>query len=414
MPKIQLNVGAKLGELRRKLGAAGGMVRRWGHRLKRELRGVGLALKFGGITAVIGAIGSSIRETYRWRKEIAQVNTLLRLPKREFREMRKEVRGVAKELGLGLTDAAKAAYDAISAGIGQNNLKPFLQVAGKSAIAGATDISTAVDALTTVINAYGFETSEASMVSDHLFQIVKDGKITFSELANNISKLAPIAKTAGVSFSDLSAMIATAVKVEKPERAMTALRAMIRDITKQGKDLKTTLVDLKGASLEEIFAAGFSSEAAQGIALLTGNFQTLLAEVNAMESAVGEMGRAFDVMAEDPTQQLRIAMADLRDHGIELGNTVLPNMARSLSWVARVANDAAQGIKNVSKGAAYDATTPLNDKERREIIQEVNDELGTFSLWNSIWQPFRPIHSTAKYYGKASVKADILNNKLKA
>ncbi|KKM23183.1 hypothetical protein LCGC14_1617750, partial [marine sediment metagenome] len=50
-------------------------------------------------------------------------------------------------------------------------------------VGGITSTLVAVNAITTVLNAYGMEADRASHVSDLLFQSVKGGKINFEQLA---------------------------------------------------------------------------------------------------------------------------------------------------------------------------------------------------------------------------------------
>jgi hypothetical protein len=146
------------------------------------------------------------------------------------------------------------------------------------------------------MNAYGLQAKDSTHISNVLFQVVKDGKITYQELAENIGKIAPIARVAGVSMEDMGAIIAALVKVDKPERAMTAFSAALVATTKQGKTLKSVLREMKGSNLGEIMNAGFARRAAGGIAMLTSNMDKLEQEFINFKNVAGNAKEAFERM----------------------------------------------------------------------------------------------------------------------
>jgi len=129
-----------------------------------------------------------------------------------------------------------------------------------------------------------------------MFQIVRDGKVTYEGLAENIAKLAPTAKVAGVSLEHLGALLATVLKVEKPERAMTAITAALMHAAKAGKSLMQIIGEMKGKSLDDIVGAGISKRAAQGVALLASNFDLLQTEIGRFSDVTGRADAAFEKM----------------------------------------------------------------------------------------------------------------------
>ena len=80
-----------------------------------------------------------------------------------------------------------ALYQAISAGVPADNVFTFLSTAAETGIGGCTDLETAVDALSSVTNAYGLENLSTAQAADTLFTGVKMGKTTIEELSANLS-----------------------------------------------------------------------------------------------------------------------------------------------------------------------------------------------------------------------------------
>ena len=110
-------------------------------------------------------------------------------------------------------DANTAAYQLLSAGVSDAaGIQKTLTASVKLAKAGFTDTATAVDGLTTVINAYGLSTAQAAKVADQFAQKQNDGKITIGQYAEKIGKVAPIAAALGISLEEVNAALARSLR----------------------------------------------------------------------------------------------------------------------------------------------------------------------------------------------------------
>ena len=183
-----------------------------------------------GIRAVRVQIGDMIKKGREFGKEWANVTTMMTLSKKETEKMKKELMALSPTLG-GTTELAKGMYQVLSASIEPAKAIKFLGDAAKAAKAGVTDTATAVDAITTVINAYGMEAEDATEVSDIMFQTVKKGKTTYEELAHSLGTVVPIAATVGVNFKEIAAGVATMTRMGIPAgKATMQLRQVLMSI----------------------------------------------------------------------------------------------------------------------------------------------------------------------------------------
>jgi len=166
--------------------------------------------------------------------------------------------------GADAAGVTKALYDAISAGTVKSTggvadlagATSFLTSSAKLAKAGLVDISVTTDALTSVLNAYGASATEAGKYSDQLFGAVKLGKTTVAELAPSLFNVVPAAKSAGISFDQVAAGLATITKAGVPTSvATTQLRQLIVEMMKPTGSLALMMQKL-GISLESIKAEG--------------------------------------------------------------------------------------------------------------------------------------------------------------
>lgn len=146
---------------------------------------------------------------------------------------------VMKEFGLEIGDMNKALFDAVSAGVPAGEAVDFLRVASELAIGGVTDLTTATDGITSVINAFGLETSEATEVASAFFSAQKFGKTTVDELSSSIGSVAPVAKQAGLGYKELlSAMAVLTKQGLQTDLATTALRASITSLANPSETSK--------------------------------------------------------------------------------------------------------------------------------------------------------------------------------
>lgn len=103
---------------------------------------------------------------------------------------------------------AEATYQALSAGVDTANVVDFVSTATKLSVAGFTESATAVDVVTTALNAYGLAGSDAEKVASMLVKTQDLGKTSVGELAATMGRVIPTAAAYNVSLDQLSASYA--------------------------------------------------------------------------------------------------------------------------------------------------------------------------------------------------------------
>src|SRR5690606_11965893 len=156
------------------------------------------------------------------------------------------------QLGVDSRIAADGLYQIVSAGVAGSQAIGVLEASIKAGIAGLTSTATAADTITTVLNSFSFAATDAATVAGKLFQVVKDGKTTFEEIASTIGQVAPLAAAAGVSFDEMAAVVATLTKSGvRTAQSMTALRGIIAALIKPTGDAEAKLQSILGGSVEQ-------------------------------------------------------------------------------------------------------------------------------------------------------------------
>ena len=328
----------------------------------RKAIGIGMTAMGG---AIIGGLGMATKAAMDFEAGMREVNTMMGLGQEEFEAMSTDVLQLAKSMGINAVDSTKALYQAISAGVPQENVLTFMEIATKAAIGGVTDTETAVDGLTTVLNAFKIPMEDAQKVADIMFTTVKGGKTTFDELASKMFNVAPIAAATGIAFEEVSAAIATMTKQGFPTaQATTAIRQAIVALQKPTKDMAVVIEELGfesgeamiaelgfGGALEKLRQATNGSnemlmkmfgsvEAGGAVLALTGmNAEAFSADLLAMQSAsdgAGASQAAFNEVERGAARQFEKAKESIKAVAIEIGANLLPQLTPLIEKVGAV------------------------------------------------------------------------------
>ena len=186
-----------------------------------------------GVTALGGGMAAAGRTYGRFTEGLSEVSTLLGPGQDALAMYGEDVKRLSILSGQATDIITKGLYQGLSASVPQDNLISFMSTASDLAIGGVTTLDTAVDGLTSVLNAYGLKTAEATKVSATMFQTMRLGKTTVGEVAGSIGQVAPLAAQLGVNFQELGAEWVSLTKtgLSTPE-ATTQMKALLTGMLK--------------------------------------------------------------------------------------------------------------------------------------------------------------------------------------
>ncbi len=201
-----------------------------------------------GVSAGL-AFTKASKAMYQFSKEFEQnmleVATISKLVSNDFEGMSLKIMELSRQFPETALILTKGLYQIVSAGYDTAQALDILRESTKLATAAVTDTFIAADAVTSVMNAYTDSVSGAAEVTDKLFTIVRLGKTTMAELGPHITMVTGLAAQAGMTFQELSAIIAESVKTLKTPIAMTGIRGMLTAIMKPTEDTIKVMEDLK-------------------------------------------------------------------------------------------------------------------------------------------------------------------------
>ena len=357
---LNFGIGVDLSGLTRNTNEASSLITNFTNSNEEKLKKFGekateIGEKFQGLSVVLAGFATvSIYQFGQIDKSLREVNSLFGLTgdaaEKNFGELVNISKEASKEVGILQQDISKGLYDAISAGVPKDNAFDFIVTAGKAAIGGVTDLSTSVDGLTTVINAYGKDFSEVGAVADSIFATVQGGKTTFAELSASLFNIAPAAAAAKVSMEEVNASIATLTASGTPTSvATTQIRAALTGLQRPSAEMDRIFQNLGFQNAQLAiesrglkFALEAVKEASQGN---NGELQTLLGSVEAVAAvnvlagtgsekftaelerqanAAGSASLAYDELNKSFPRQLERLKVQFSNISIEIGQRLAP------------------------------------------------------------------------------------------
>ena len=329
---------------------------------------MGVGLKISALVAPMAAAATEgLKLNSQFSAGMSKIATLLGNDIEAANRLKQGLRDLSDETGVSVTDLTEAEYQAISAGVDAAHVTEFMGTATKLSQAGFADASTTIDALTSVLNAYGLSADNAAHIADEFILTQNLGKTTVAEMAATIGGVIPIASAAGVSTEELMASVAALTKngMKTPD-AMTALKGAISGIIKpseaamkQLQEMGLSIDTLSAKHLNEVGLTGVLNEiktatngdtdamaklfpnvrALNAMLALTGPAgSTYTQALNEMKSANGLTEQTFQqLLKNDPTKATALAINQLKNAGMDLGQGLAPILLRASMMTKRLA-----------------------------------------------------------------------------
>ena len=329
---------------------------------------MGVGLKISALVAPMAAAATEgLKLNSQFSAGMSKIATLLGNDIEAANRLKQGLRDLSDETGVSVTDLTEAEYQAISAGVDAAHVTEFMGTATKLSQAGFADASTTIDALTSVLNAYGLSADNAAHIADEFILTQNLGKTTVAEMAATIGGVIPIASAAGVSTEELMASVAALTKngMKTPD-AMTALKGAISGIIKpseaamkQLQEMGLSIDTLSAKHLNEVGLTGVLNEiktatngdtdamaklfpnvrALNAMLALTGPAgSTYTQALNEMKSANGLTEQTFQqLLKNDPTKATALAINQLKNAGMDLGQGLAPILLRASMMTKQLA-----------------------------------------------------------------------------
>ncbi len=320
------------------------------------LKQVGAAIKNIAVDSVNTAMSNETA--------FAKASTLLTGDLEQFRSGLEEI---SNRTGVTFSDLAESMYSALSANVAQDKVLEFVENSVNLAKGGFTETATAIDVVTTALNAYHMEMGNATHVQDVLITTQNKGKTTVGELAGSMGKIIPTAQSVNIEFDQLGAMFATVTSngVATAE-ATTYLNGMINELGASGSTAEKAMMAategtaLAGKKFSEISAMGYdvtdvlklmsdeaaksgqsladmfsSSEASKAANILLSNIDGFKQNIEAMADSTGAAASAADTMMDTTAEKVQVAKNQIDNLTASVAQSLLPVIGEAAEEVSK-------------------------------------------------------------------------------
>lgn len=353
-------------------------------------------VKWGSLTGAVLAFAKAVKdakENYLEFEEGARrVWTLLDVSEEELRSYTGALLDMSTRIPQSIGNLEKAMYDAISSNIDLGDSMDFIEQSSKGAIAGMTDVATAVDLNTTILNAYEKKVRDVADINDILFVGVDKGKVTYEEFASSLGTIIPTAAALDVELESLiSAISAMTLGGISADNAVTYLNQVLVGIlnpTKEARDeaekygveLSQTALEAKGllpflSDLKD--AVGDNGES---MAKMFGNVRALRSVLSLTGPQLDDFNRIMGEMGEraGSTEDAYSKMVDATVNKVE----TLSNTWKSigiLMW--EKVNPAFQDVLGVLNSLGLGIKSLVDDSYKlRDMFSDLDEEAETLVL----------------------------------
>lgn len=378
------------------------------------------------------------KEIANFHKQLSMVNTLLKVSKEELKAYGEQFEEIAIKIGVDKNEVVNAAYQSLSSGVVKKDLNSFLETASKTAIAGQATVEESVGVITSIINAYKMEMSEATNVADWLLSVQNKGVTTVKELGSQLGDVTSISSALGITLNDLGGAIAQITQNgNNTAKTITMLKTMFSELSKEGQTASDNFKKISGQSFTKFIQNGgtlneamlkmekyakdsnisivdlFSSVEAGSAALnLTGiNADKFNEKIKEITKSSGELESAYKTATDNIYYEWKKLTEDLADEWNDFVKTVIESEAlfnivkafrigiEDKGSKPKTIDDYREDLKNVNKeleGTRANITKPQGRYRPDNSMQNLNNQAKEQELLNRRREIIKKINELEK------------------
>ncbi len=304
---------------------------------------------------------------------------------------------VGREVPVPFDEMAEAMFDifsSIEATVPEAEV--ILREVSKAAVAGQTDVRSAMVPTIAMMNAFGLTAEDMEFILDQQFTTVQRGILTYGDFTQTIGKVIPAAKASGQTIETMGATVAFLTKngLSAAMAGTSAARAFelfanpktvknledagiaVRDSRGEFRQINDVLADMdsifggltapeRKEKFIEIFGQGrIQARRFFDIAIPNWEEFNTLVETFTSEKTLGAMQKAYDIMMDQPRQKIDLLKNRFHALRLEIGGKFIPMLLdvflpiadRILDWWESL-DDAMK--TNIAKWAGWGAVATI-------------------------------------------------------
>ena len=295
-----------------------------------------------GVTAPLVAMGKAAFDTFsNFENSMMKVNTVTGATVEEFKMLTSE----AKRLGATTQYTASQVSDLQLVlgrkGFDPTQIKNMEQSILDLALATGEDLSLAAETVSTSINAFGLESTQAARVSNTLASAAANSSIQLSTFATAFGHAGASANAVGIDLERLSAMMGVLMDNGiKASKAGTGLRKIFMKLDQEGRNF-TEVLDLATQGemglQKAMRLAGVTS--ANQLLILAKNKDKVAELTKEYKTNTGRLKKMADAMGKTTFARIKKMQSAIEGMKIEMGALIADGITPIIDKVTSLASN---------------------------------------------------------------------------
>jgi phage-related minor tail protein len=341
---LVVRIGANTQDFNAKLGTLKSQIRKDTKNI--AAMGRNLSMSVTAPLALIGA--SSFRTAADFEQSMAKVKAVSGATADEFAKLETNAKELGRTTRFTASEVSELQLNFAKLGF---TAEEITQVTGATlALAQATgsDLATSAEVAGSTLRAFGLSADETSRVTDVMAKSFSTSALDMDTFADSMKYVAPVAKAAGLSVEETTAMLASLSNAGiKGSQAGTSLRRIISELGATGGDVAGAIKKLAGEGLNLADAKDEVGRSAQSALLVLANSTDQTAKLTTeFQNAKGAAQGMADIMDDTAEGAMKRMQSALEGAQIEIGSALAPIMIK----LAGIVSDLAGRFSSMSDG----------------------------------------------------------------
>ena len=315
------------------------------------------------LTAPILAMGAlSVKVFSSFQLEMAKVKAISGATADEFMRLEKNAQDLGASTIFSAKQVAALQVEFAKLGFTASEITKVTEATLALAQASGSDLSRAAEVAGSTLRAYGLDASETGRVTDVMAKSFSTSALDMEKFAESMKFVAPVAKSAGMSIEETSAMLAVMANSGiKGSQAGTALRRIISELGAGTKPTTEAIKDMAKAGIGLADAKDEVGRHAQSALLILASgadqIKPLTEEYENSAGAAKAMAAIMDDTVSGSMMALKSASEGAMIQIGELVSVAFRPLVQAITKVVQGFNNLDPGIKRFIVGAALAAAT---------------------------------------------------------
>lgn len=305
---------------------------------KMQQTGKNLSMKLTAPLAALGAVSFNVFKGFE--AEMSKVKAVSGATAEEFKALSDNAKDLGASTMFTAREVASLQTEFAKLGFTASEITKVTESTLALAQASGSDLARAAEVSGSTLRAFGLDASQTGRVTDVMAASFSSSALDMEHFASSMSFVAPVAKSAGMSIEETSAMLAVLANAGiKGSKAGTALRRIISEIGTTGKPVAEALKDLATQGIGLADAKDEVGRSAQSaLLILSEGVDQIKPLTKEFENSSGAAKEMADIMGDNAfgaSKRLESAMEGL---GISIGEVVAEAVVPMMEGIAKLAS----------------------------------------------------------------------------